>query len=183
MKRIILGLFMATAICSVASAQATPMGAAITPALTGVENQIMGLAKAMPADKYSFAPSQAIFVGSQKTDFTGVRTFGQLLIHVAQANYGYGATIGTAKPPIDPKTLATLTTKDEIVAALAASFEFEHAAFNSLTPETAFVANQRGQTPLSQAAGEVGHIGDEYGQLVEYARMNGVIPPASMPKK
>jgi hypothetical protein len=184
MKRIIFGLTMAVVTCSIASAQATPMGAAIMPALTNVENQIMSLAKAMPADKYSFAPSQAIFVPSQKTDYTGVRTFGQLLIHVAQANYGFGATISsTAKPTIDPKTLATLTSKDEIIAALAASFEFEHAVFNSLTPETAFVANQRGQTPLSQAAGEVGHVGDEYGQLVEYARMNGVVPPASMPKK
>ena len=95
----------------------------------------------------------------------------------------FGGTIGTAKPPIDPKTLATLTTKDDIIAALAASFEYEHVAFNSLSPDTAFVPNQRGQTPLSQAAGEVGHVEDEYGQLVEYARMNGVVPPASMPKK
>ena len=63
----------------------------------------MGLAKAMPAEKYSFAPSAAIFVPAQKTDYLspnnqGVRTFGQMVAHVAQANYFYGGRLSGLKP-------------------------------------------------------------------------------------
>jgi hypothetical protein len=50
-----------------------------------VEGQMMDLVRAMPAGKHDFAPVAAIFSPSQKTEFAGVRTFGALAIHVAQA--------------------------------------------------------------------------------------------------
>jgi len=145
---------------------------------------MMSLVKAMPADKYDFAPSAAIFVPSQKTDFSGVRTFGALVIHVTQANYGFGARFGGIKPDVDLKSLAQHKDKDQIVAALAASFAFLHKAIGTITTANAFESvNAPGGgsvTRATAAGGVVVHTADEYGQMVEYLRMNGVIPPASV---
>ena len=71
------------------------------PALSTTESQMMMLVKAMPAEKYEFAASQAIFVPSQKTSYDGVRTFGGLILHVAQANYIIAARFSGLKPDGD----------------------------------------------------------------------------------
>ncbi len=60
---------------------------AVDGLLSLMEMQVVGAAKAMPADKYSFAPAQAIFAPSQKTEFDTVRTFVGQVTHLAQANY------------------------------------------------------------------------------------------------
>lgn len=193
MKRLLLSAAMfCCVVCSKAqtSTSNTPPGSIIEPSVTlnamlsGTENQMMSLVKAMPADKYDFAPSAAIFVPSQKTDFSGVRTFGALVIHVTQANYGFGARFGGIKPDVDLKSLAQLKDKDQIVAALAASFAFLHKAIGTITTANAFESvNAPGGgsvTRATAAGGVVVHTADEYGQMVEYLRMNGVIPPASV---
>jgi len=193
MKRLLLSTAMfCCVVCSKAqtSPSNTPPGSIIEPSvalnamLSGTENQMMSLVKAMPADKYDFAPSAAIFVPSQKTDFSGVRTFGALVIHVTQANYGFGARFGGIKPDVDLKSLAQLKDKDQVVAALAASFAFLHKAIGTITTANAFEsvnAPGGGSVTRATAAGVVVvHTADEYGQMVEYLRMNGVIPPASV---
>ena len=144
------------------------------------EKSMMSLVKAMPADKFTFAPSAAIFVPSQKTEYTGVRTFAELCTHVAQANYGIGGRIGGLKPDIDPSSLAKLTDKDQIVAALQASFDFVHKSIATLTPANAFESVRGPMTHASMAGFVAMHTYDEYGQMVEYLRMNGMVPPASM---
>lgn len=165
-------------------------GTVISPAqtfnalLTIYEHEMMGVVKEMPADKYNFAPSQAIFQNSQKTDYLspndkGVRTFGQMVAHVAQANYSFASGIGSMKPDVDVKAIATLTDKDKLVDALAASFAFAHRAIETLTPANAFETVRGEQTRASMAGFLVAHGFDHYGQLVEYLRMNGHIPPAS----
>lgn len=163
------------------------MGAA-TPAkalddlLTLYENDAMGVVKAMPADKYNFAPSVAIFVPGQGVKFGTVRTFVQQVTHVAEANYYFYSAVGGMKPGIDTDALAKITTKDEAVAALAASFAFAHKAIATITPENAFepIKPIDGQsTRATLAAFGVAHGYDHYGQLVEYLRMNGVVPPGS----
>jgi DinB superfamily len=193
MKRLLLSIaILCCAACTHAQTQAptTSSGTLIEPStalnamLSGTENQMMSLVKAMPADKYDFAPSAAIFVPSQKTDFSGVRTFGALVVHVTQANYGFGARFGGIKPDVDLKSLAQLKDKDQIVAALAASFAFLHKAIGTITTANAFESvNAPGGgsvTRATAAGGVVVHTADEYGQMVEYLRMNGVIPPASV---
>jgi hypothetical protein len=193
MKRLLLTAAMfCCVVCSKAqtSTSNTPPGSIIEPSvalnamLSGTENQMMSLVKAMPADKYDFAPSAAIFVPSQKTDFSGVRTFGALAIHVTQANYGFGARFGGIKPDVDLKSLAQLKDKDQIVAALGASFAFLHKAIGTITTANAFESvNAPGGgsvTRATAAGGVVVHTADEYGQMVEYLRMNGIIPPASV---
>jgi len=148
-------------------------------ALSGFEKEMMGVAKAMPADKYDFAPSAAVFVPSQKTEYTGVRTFGAMVIHIAQANYFYGGALSGLKPDVNVKALGELKDKDKIVAALEASFAFAHKAIGTLTAQNAFESVRGDTTRASLAGGVVAHGFDHYGQLVEYLRMNGIVPPAS----
>lgn len=147
--------------------------------LSSFETEMMGVAKAMPAEKYNFAPTAEVFKDGQGTDFKGVNNFSGMVKHVAQANYFYGGALSGLKPEVDVKAIGDLKGKDEIVSALAASFGFAHKAMGTLTAQNAFEGVRGDQTRVSMAGGLVGHGFDHYGQLVEYLRMNGIIPPAS----
>ena len=154
---------------------------AVDGLLSLMEMQVVGAAKAMPADKYSFAPAQAIFAPSQKTEFDTVRTFVGQVTHLAQANYFFFGWSGI-KPDRDVKAIASITTKDEAVAALQASFVYAHKAIATITTENAFVAIKPidgYSTRVTIAAFAAAHGNDHYGQMVEYLRMNGIVPPAS----
>ena len=148
-----------------------------------IEGEMMGAVKAMPAEKFSFAPSAAIFAPTQKTEFATVRTFAQQATHVAQANYFFYMTVSGLKPDVDVKGFAKMTNKDDVVAALAGSFEFAHKAIATITETNAFEAvkiPEPGiQTRATLAQFGVSHAFDHYGQMVEYLRMNGIVPPAS----
>src|SRR5579863_3212656 len=161
---------------------ATP-SAAYDSQLRIIEFEMMGAVKAMPADKFDFAPSQAIFVPSQKTEFATVRTFAQEATHVAQANYFFYGAVSGLKPDVDVDGLPKLTKKDDVVAALAGSFAFAHKAIATLTPANAFevvTLPVPGTWTRGTVAGfGVSHAFDHYGQMVEYLRMNGIVPPAS----
>ena len=155
---------------------------ALDELLSLYEHEAMGVVNAMPADKYSFAPSTATFAPGQGEKFDGVRTFVQQVTHVAEANYYFYSSVGGMKPDVDTKALANIKTKDEAVAALAASFKFAHQAIATITPENAFLPIKPvdGQgTRATLAAFGVAHGYDHYGQMVEYLRMNGVVPPGS----
>ncbi|GGH16444.1 hypothetical protein GCM10011586_38290 [Silvibacterium dinghuense] len=160
--------------------EGTPLApsASLNAVLSIMEKQVMGAAEAMPADKYDFAP--AVPGG----DFKGVRTFGEQVKHLAQANYEFFHGWGVAGE-IDPKTLEGLKTKDELVKALKDSYVYAHAAINSITPQNAFLALKGPEafqsTRVSMAAFAAAHSMDHYGQMVEYLRMNAIIPPASRP--
>ena len=143
-----------------------------------LEGQIVPAAKAMPVEKYSFAPSSTAMPGAS---FDGVRTFASEVAHVAVVNYLiFGASSGI-KPDVDVKAISQLKTKDELVAALEKSFVFAHKAAAMLTVANAFEPVEIGghQTRLTGEAYGVAHGFDHYGQMVEYLRMNGIVPPAS----
>ncbi len=165
------------------SAKTIAPSEAINAQLRIIEGEMMSLVKAMPADKYDFAPSQAIFVAGQKAEFDTVRDFGQQATHVAQVNYSLFSTASGLKPDVDVAAIGKMTNKDEIVAALAGSFAFGHKAIATLTAENAFEvvkspeAGTMTRGTLSTFA--VAHAFDHYGQMVEYLRMNGIVPPAS----
>ena len=192
MKRMVVVLALAGCCMTGVQAQTAPApkiapGTMIDPAksfdasLTALEEELMPLAKAMPANKYDFAPSAAIFAPGQATEYKDVRTFGAMVQHIAAANYFYASGFGGIKPDADVKALADgkLKDKDQIVAALAASFAFTHKAIAALTMQNAFESVRGLQTRASLAGGVVAHGFDHYGQLVEYLRMNGIVPPAS----
>jgi len=83
------------------------------------------------------------------------------------------------KPDVDVKAIGSLTDKDKLVAALAASFDFLHKAIGTMTAQNAFESVKGTQTRASLAGFAIAHGFDHYGQLVEYLRMNGIVPPAS----
>ena len=148
-----------------------------------IESQMMGAVKAMPAEKFSFAPSAAIFAPTQTTEFATVRTFAQQATHVAQANYFFYMTVSGMKPDVDVQAIGKMTTKDDVVAALAGSFAFAHKAIATITEANAFEAVKIQEpgihTKATLAQFGVSHAFDHYGQMVEYLRMNGIVPPAS----
>ncbi len=172
------------AVGQVAAAKTASPADAVNAQLSLIEGEMMGAVKAMPADKYSFAPSASVFASSQKTVYpSGIRTFAQQATHVAQANYFFFSSVSGMKPDADVGAIAKLTNKDEIVAALAASFAFGHKAISTLTAANAFEvlkSNEPGlQTRATLSTFAVAHAFDHYGQMVEYLRMNGIVPPAS----
>jgi DinB superfamily len=141
------------------------------------EEEFMGVAKAMPADKYSFAPPSS---GGAK--FDGVRTFAQEVSHVTLANYFFASKILGEKVPVDGKAINAMTSKDDLLKAAAASFAYAHKAIASITPENAYVAvdGVDGLHTRSVIASFISAHGyDHYGQMVEYLRMNGIVPPGS----
>jgi len=164
--------------------QSAPAAGPIAPADTllvvfnMMRDEVIGAADAMPADKYDFAPTCS-------GDFKGVRTFGEQVRHVAQANYSLFRRFGVPGG-VDPKTLDSLKTKDELMKALRDSFAFDDAAIKSITPENAFLPlpgpPEYKMTRVSMVAYAMAHSRDHYGQMVEYLRMNSIIPPASRKK-
>jgi uncharacterized damage-inducible protein DinB len=144
--------------------------------LNGLETEVVGAAEAMPAEKYDFAPSASM------GEYKGVSTFGQQVKHLAEANYEFFHGWGLPNE-VDPQTIDALKTKDDILKALRTSYGYAHAAVNSITPENAFMSvsgpANRKPTRVSMVAFCMAHSMDHYGQLVEYLRMNGIIPPAS----
>ena len=167
---------------TVAPGSAVDPAKSMDAALSRLETLWMGAAQAMPADKYSFAPSAQIFAPSQKVQYDGVRSFAEIVTHTIQVNYGNFAAIGGIKPDVDTKAIGDLKSKDDIVKALAATFAFAHKAVANVTAANAFNSVRGLQTPVSMFAGAIGHGEDEYGQAVEYLRMNAIIPPASETK-
>ena len=167
-----------------ASAVGTPMDPAKAEdaMLTAFEGELTGVVKAMPADKFSFAPNAAVFAPGEGSKFEGVRTFAQQVTHLIEANYYFYSLIGGTKPDVDMKTIEAMTSKDQLVPALAASFTFAHKAVMTITPANAFVTIKGADgvnTRATLASFGVAHGFDHFGQMVEYLRMNGVVPPGS----
>jgi hypothetical protein len=151
--------------------------------LSSVEKEVVSLAEAMPADKYGFAPSQG--------EFKGVRTFAQQAKHIASTNWGVCASALGEKPPTETgegeKGPDSVSTKDQIVKYLKDSYSYCHQAALALTNTnlTDQIGYQGGdknkEARLLWVNIPIWHSYDHYGQMVEYARMNGIVPPASRP--
>lgn len=166
----------------VAVGQAMDPSKALDEVLMTLEQQAISAAKAMPAEKYSFAPSAEAFAPGSAATFDKVRTFAGQVAHVAQANYFFYMTVSGLKPDVDVRAMGGLKTKDECVKALEGSFAFGHKALATITAANAFQSIQGADgvhTRATLADFAVAHGYDHYGQMVEYLRMNGIVPPAS----
>ena len=171
-----------------AGASASPstpatIAAAIDREISLVEKEVVEAAEAMPESKFDFSPEKLNISGS---DYKGVRTFGQQLKHVAASNYLIWSPITGEKAPDtvnDGKGPDNMTTKADIVKYLKDSFAFGHKAVATLTAsnlvEPITSGSGRPTTRLFLATFAAAHCFDHYGQVVEYLRMNGIIPPAS----
>jgi hypothetical protein len=144
---------------------------------------IVSAADAMPADKYGFAPTDG--------EFKGVRTFGQQVKHLAAANHILAAAALGEEPPTgagDEMGPETVRTKAEILDYLNGSFEHLARAIAAIGGKNAAIKPSpisplRGAevTRLALTVEAMIHAFDHYGQMVEYLRTNGVVPPASRP--
>jgi hypothetical protein len=147
--------------------------------VSAAEHSLVPLAEAMPEDKYSFAPTNG--------QFKGVRTFAEMVKHVAASNYGMASAILHENPPVKLDTDAdvdAITTKADIVKFLKGSFDFLHKALSSINEknETDPIQSPDSDKPLSRlevADRALNHCWDHHGQLVEYLRMSGIVPPGS----
>jgi len=150
--------------------------------VTVVEHEFVPAAEAMPDDKFDFAPTGG--------EFKGVRTFGQQVTHVASTNYMIAAAILGEKPPVETEGPGengpvSLKTKSDKVKYLKDSFVYAHKAVASITDQNMITPmdnpfNPKAKTTRLNMASVFGwHSFDHYGQMVEYLRMNGIVPPAS----
>jgi hypothetical protein len=157
-------------------------GQVVDVMVANAEREIVPAADAMPEDKYSFAPASGAF--------QGVRTFAEQVKHLAAANYQLGARILGEKPPAGTVGTKSETapdsvkTKAEILEHLKGSFAYLHKAVGTIDEKNAVEPIQGAsgtwqKTRLGLAVDAIAHSYDHYGQMVEYLRMNGIVPPAS----
>lgn len=151
--------------------------------LYSLQSHVASAADAMPADKYGFAPTDG--------EFKGVRSFGQQVKHLAATNHILAAAALGEEPPIDAGDETgpeTVRTKAEILDYLKSSFAHLSRAVDAIgdarvpvRPSPISPLSATTVTRLSLVVESLVHTYDHYGQMVEYLRMNGVVPPASRP--
>ena len=151
--------------------------------ISTVEKLIVDAAEAMPEAKYNFTPESLKIPGDE---FKDVRTFAIEVKHIATSNYFLWSPITGDKLPeglTDGNGPANLKTKAEIIKFLRDSFALGHKAAATLTTENMLQPPAGKKSPrLYLATFAVAHAYDHYGQMVEYLRMNGIVPPASRAK-
>jgi hypothetical protein len=147
------------------------------------ENLVVSTVDAMPADKFGFTPTDG--------EFKGVRTFGQMVKHLSATNDILAAAALGEEPPRDAADEVgpeAVRTKAEILNYLKESFVHLSKAVEAIGAANVPV-NTSPISPLKKSevtrsaliVESLFHAADHYGQLVEYLRMNGVVPPASRP--
>jgi len=137
-----------------------------------VAKELLDLAEAMPAEKYAWRPGE------------GVRSYGEVCLHIASADYGLPAAIGI-KPPegIDPRKIeSSPSDKAAAIATLKASLDFVRDAVSKMSDAdleksvSLFGRDMSARAVLMLLAN---HIHEHLGQSIAYARTNGVVPPWS----
>jgi hypothetical protein len=180
----------ATSAAATSTPQAQPsqeppptIASAIDREISNVEKQIVEVAEAMPEDKYNFSPETLHIPGS---DFKGVRTFAVQVKHVATSNYFIWSHLTGDKLPAglnDGNGPENLKSKSDIIKFLKDSFALGHKAAATLTIENMLQTAEGSKSiRLHLATFGVAHAYDHFGQMVEYLRMNGIVPPASRGK-
>jgi uncharacterized damage-inducible protein DinB len=140
-----------------------------------VEADFMAIAAAMPESNYGFAPHAG--------NFQGVRSFAEQVKHVACAQFAFFNEFEGKQPPADCEKGGhdPAKTKSELLKYLTRSFDYSDRVLATLTAKNSLdriegrYAGPNTKLGISVAA--VWHVTDHYGQLVEYLRMNGMVPP------
>jgi uncharacterized damage-inducible protein DinB len=139
------------------------------------EGNFLGVAEAMPEDKYSFIPAAG--------KFDDARTFGEQVKHVACAQFAFFNEFEGKKPPDDCEKGGhdPAKTKAELIKYLKDSFDYSNRVVATLSAQNA-LDRVEGRyagpnTKLGISVISVWHITDHYGQIVEYLRLNGIVPP------
>lgn len=159
------------------------IASAVDREISGVEKQILDAAMAMPEDKFNFSPESLNIPGA---DYKGVRTFAVQVKHIAASNYFLWSGLTGDKLPANLKDgngPDDVKSKAEILKFLQDSFALGHKAAATLTTENILqIPEHSKSTRLRLATFAVAHAFNHYGQMVEYLRMNGIVPPTSRAK-
>lgn len=137
----------------------------------GATKILVRSAEQMPAEKYGYKPADT------------VRTFGQVVGHIADSQYFFCSAVLGEKNP-SPKIEKTVSSKAELVAALQSSMAYCKRAYDGLTDATAgqMVKHMGRDMPrLGVLTVNQVHAIEHYGNLVTYMRMNDLVPPTSDP--
>jgi uncharacterized damage-inducible protein DinB len=172
---------------SAAQAQESPPSLTVASTMdheiSGIEKQVLEAADAMPEDKFNLSPDSLNIPGS---DFKGVRTFAVQVKHVAASNYFIWSPLTGDKLPEglkDGNGPENLKSKADIIKFLKDSFALGHKAAATLTTQNMLqTAEHSKSSRLHLATFGVAHAFNHYGQMVEYLRMSGIVPPASRGK-
>lgn len=174
MKRIICLLCVALFSTAVFAQEKNPVTSTVKQILPRQQKNLVAAAEEMPADKFSYKPTEQQM------------TFGHLVLHVIGSNNHLCSTIGRipeAKPPAPLKE----SDKDQLVAALKASFEFCSTALDKfddsrLGEEVALFGGRKGPMAFALIA-LTNDWADHYSAAAMYLRLNGLLPPSAQPKK
>ncbi|HET9468970.1 MAG TPA: DinB family protein [Vicinamibacterales bacterium] len=149
------------------------MTAGVRTAWDGAKRNLTRSAEQMPEADYAFRPVNT------------VRTFGQILAHVAGANYVFCAAAKGEKSPHEEAAFEkTATTRAQIMKALADSMAYCDGAIAALDDKR---AAEIVELPFGMGKGaralplmlNTGHLQEHYGNLVTYFRIKGMVPPSS----
>ena len=159
---------------SATSADKTPPSYDLKPQalldLDQLHQKFVALAKAIPADKYTWRPGD------------GVRSVSELFLHVSATSYAMAPYFGGDKASgIDTKTLEKSTTsKDQVIQQLNQSFDYVHGALEKKTNDDL----KKGVKEFGPEAnaGDIVYLivvdaHEHLGQAITYARINGIVPP------
>ena len=152
---------------------ANPIAASIRANWQSARLNIKESADQMPADKYTYKPVAT------------VRSFGEILTHLAGANYVFcSAAKGEKTPHAEDEFEKKVTARDQIIKVLADSLAYCDGAYTAATDASLL---QQVAQPFSTSQGpranpligNIGHLNEHYGNLVTYFRMNNMVPPSS----
>jgi len=167
-KTVLLLLFMGTVTCY---AQNNLTQSTIQGVLTHNQDQVVQLAEAFSEEQYDWRPAE------------GIRSVGESLLHIAGGNYYLVSKMGFAPPEdVDMENLNKITGKDNILAALKKSNDFAREKVMMVENDQFGEEVDFGFAKMNKLAGLLSileHNGEHKGQLIAYARSNGVTPPWS----
>ena len=166
-----------------ADAPAPTVASVVDRQISNIEREVVEAAEAMPEEKFNFSPDSLKLAGS---DYKGVRSFAEQVKHIATSNYFIWGPLTGEKLPDSAKGSGgaeAMIGKAEIMKLLKDSFALGHRAAATLTTENMLQIPPNAKSPgLNLATFGVAHAFDHYGQMAEYLRMNGIVPPASRKK-
>lgn len=175
MKAILTTIMAAMAVfvlSIVAFAQDKPGGVRgeVLGEIAGLEKKYVGLAEAMPEDKYGWRPAE------------GVRSVSEVFMHVAAANYGLPSFIDVKAPEGLPADMNKITAKADVIKQLKGSFDHLKGAIMKMSD--ADIEKTKSMFGKERTYREIGffmagHLHEHLGQLIAYSRMNGIAPPWS----
>ncbi len=164
-------LLCITVLASASSALAQdPMTTAAKSTLGMIKNNVVKAAEQVSEEHYAFKPTP------------DVRSFGQLIGHIANANYMICSNATGAANPSKADIEKTVTAKADLSKAVAESFAFCEAQFDALTPaKAAEVIDVFGMKMprLNALQFNTAHDFEHYGNIATYMRLKGMVPPSS----